>query len=286
MARTVLVLLFSALALGAQLVYTKFFFASLILDMYTNCKNFTIPIVGEIKDAYYANGVGVILRSDKVEVYQVLGKDRDEWKTLLEKEVGWDFEEVATDGKRVYLCGDVCKALNLRGEELWEVPISFNGNRASVAVLGKLLIVPNEERGEVYFVSEGRVVKSVRKRFESIDFCGNYYALIINKTLEVGKVPSMKVLWKREGAWSPYKVKFSADCSAVGVNTLTSIYVYKTSSGEKVDVVDASGGIFTAFSVCRIGGVWTVIAVNAPYSAISSPFEEHLQTLEGYVLGR
>ncbi len=281
-----LVLLLSALAFGAQLIYDKLFFSTLILGMYTNCENFTVPMVGDIKDAYYANGVGVILDGDTVKAYLILGKDKDEWKVLLEKEVGWSFKEVATDGKLVYVCGDECEALDLKGNLLWSIPVAFDGSHSNVAISGRLLIVPNEEKGEIYFIKGGKLIKVISKRFESIDFCGKYYALISNKTLEVGEIPTMKVLWTKEGAWSPYEVKFAYNCKAVGVNTLTSIYVYDTESGHKIDVVSADGGFFTTFSVCKVKDAWVLLAINAPYTALSYPFDEHLLTFEGYLLGK
>ncbi len=233
-----LVPLFSAIAFSAQLVHIDFFYNYPVFDMYSNCNNFTAPIVGSIRDVAYANGVGVILRSNELTAYLIKGPDEDEWQILFQVPVE-GYQRVITDGRKVYICGEACEALDLRGNVLWVAHVKFDGSKAKIGLASDTLIVPNAKEKTIYFVKEGDVIKKIKKEFESIDFCGGYYALIYGRTLEVGKIKDMKPLWKKEGAWDPYRVKFSTDCNLVGVNTLSTIYIYETKTGRKVDKVSS-----------------------------------------------
>ncbi len=58
-------------------------------------------------------------------IYEKFGKLK---RKVAEINMGEGFKRVAFDGRKVYVCGEACKAFYLNGTLAWVAPVSFKGN--------------------------------------------------------------------------------------------------------------------------------------------------------------
>ena len=237
-----------------------------LLRVHYNCSHVVAAVnfLGP-KDAWLYKKQVIELDDDTVTVYVEENKLK---KVVTKIKVGDGFKRVAYDGERPYVCGDVCKAFNLRGEELWTSHVSFEGDLwTSLGLYRGLLFVVTKGGLAAINTTNGKVEHLVKSDLRGASFCKGLVALRGNDWLALLK--GKEVLWTLKAEWSPEAVVFSNDCKYLFVNDFNKLYAIRVSDGKVVDK-HVSDEFVAPLEACYEKGGYVVTAEEFDWGLLSS----------------
>ena len=262
-------LLFVVPAISAQLslVHVEMINGYPVLRVHYDCKTSLIAaakILGPTDAWIYKNQV-VELDGSTVTIYIEENKLK---KVIAKVDVGSDFERVAYDGKRIYVCGHVCKAFDLKGKELWMSNISFGGDIwTPLGLYQNTLLVPTKYGLVAINTTNGKLEYTINTKFEGASFCNDLIGLRGKNWLAL--VRGRKVIWNLTAAWSPDVAIFSDNCMYLFVSDYNTLYAIRASDGKVMDKY-TSNEFLVPLSACYTKGRYIIFAEEFNLSSLSS----------------
>ncbi len=236
-----------------------------------NCTTNVVASAGFLRDTvdavvYGKYVVEIQSSSDQKTVVEVKEKKGELYKLIVEMKVSGEYDRVAFDGKNVYLCGEGCIAINLKGKVLWKNGVSANTSTWTwIGLNGNHLYVPSKSGIAIIDTRTGKVIAVRDVHGRSASFCGSLAALTGKRWVAVYDIEKGKVLWNVTADWYPLYAIFTDDCKYTIVADVLSFYIVNQ-KGEAVAHKTFGSEVPIAMFACRLNknlyGI-NVVTINA-----------------------
>jgi len=238
-----------------------------LIDVYTTYGYYAYKVVGICGDGAPSVAVGpfhyddawahgkmvAALKDGEVIVYTSLGELR---KRVASFTVDGDYERIAFDGEKVYLCGQRCAAYFLNGTIAWSAAVTFSGGSWTwLGLYNGRLYVPTHNGIAVLSTRNGALEGFFEASFDQAAFCRDTTALAGPDW--VALIRENQVLWNLTAEWSPKVLSFTPDCKYLFVGSVNRVYAI----ADGIAVDSASDEYFVmAIETCRHEDAYAVIA--------------------------